>query len=82
MTTSAETRPEYLTDAELQSAYDDALEVLYRLDSSPKAYKSLSTYHEQQNAAEDRLLALATEMPQRYRFAKPVGPQPPLPADI
>lgn len=82
MTTATETRPEYMTDAQLNQAYADALETRFHLDVIPYDDDSLSAYHAELDAAEDRLLAIATEMEQRTRFSKPAGPQPPLPADI
>lgn len=75
MITPTETRPEYMSDDQLNQAYADALEDCFHLDVPPVDADAVS-------AAEDRLLAIATEMEQRYQFKKPVGPQPPLPVDI
>lgn len=76
-TPTTETRPEYMTDDQLQAAYDDALAHRYQLEVTiPYDDESLCV---ELDAAEDRLLTLATEMQQRYRFTKHDGPRPPLP---
>jgi hypothetical protein len=80
MTTSiTETRPEYMTDDQLDAAWRDTLEAIWNIETVPFDAESFLAFHEEQDQLEDRLLSTATEMQQRSRLKGHVGPVPPLP---
>lgn len=79
-TLTTETRPEYMTDEQLQAAYYATLEDCFQLErDAPDQHTA-----DQIDVTTDLLLALATEIQQRYRFAhKPIdGPLPPVPPEL